>query len=203
MTFVVGLTGGIGCGKSTVSRLFADLGITIVDTDILAKKFTEVNGLAVNAIREAFGDGCINSVGAVDRVKMLDLIFSDNNARTRLEKILHPLILKEVTIQIKEITEAYIIIVVPLLFETHDYDNTVERVLVVDCSESLQLLRTMTRSRLSEEKVKAIMATQVTRQRRLQLADDIITNDHDIDSLKRQVLTLHKKYLIFAKSKIY
>ena len=79
MTFVVGLTGGIGCGKSTVSRLFADLGITIVDTDILAKKFTEVNGLAVNAIREAFGDGCINSVGAVDRVKMLDLIFSDNN----------------------------------------------------------------------------------------------------------------------------
>ncbi|MEI2768719.1 MAG: dephospho-CoA kinase [Nitrosomonas sp.] len=201
MTFVVGLTGGIGCGKSTVSRLFADLGITIVDTDILAKKFTEVNGLAVNAIREAFGDGCINSVGAVDRVKMLDLIFSDNNARTRLEKILHPLILKEVTIQIKEITEAYIIIVVPLLFETHDYDNTVERVLVVDCSESLQLLRTMTRSRLSEEKVKAIMATQVTRQRRLQLADDIITNDHDIDSLKRQVLTLHKKYLIFAKGK--
>lgn len=201
MTFVVGLTGGIGCGKSTVSRLFADLGITIVDTDILAKKFTEVNGLAVNAIREAFGDGCINSVGAVDRVKMLDLIFSDNSARTRLEKILHPLILKEVTIQIKEITEAYIIIVVPLLFETHDYDNTVERVLVVDCSESLQLLRTMTRSRLSEEKVKAIMATQVTRQRRLQLADDIITNDHDIDSLKRQVLTLHKKYLIFAKGK--
>lgn len=201
MTFVVGLTGGIGCGKSTVSRLFADLGITIVDTDILAKKFTEVNGLAVNAIREAFGEGCINSVGAVDRVKMLDLIFSDNNARTRLEKILHPLILKEVTIQIKEITEAYIIIVVPLLFETHDYDNTVERVLVVDCSESLQLLRTMTRSRLSEEKVKAIMATQVTRQRRLQLADDIIINDHDIDSLKRQVLTLHKKYLIFAKGK--
>jgi len=201
MTFVVGLTGGIGCGKSTVSRLFADLGITIVDTDILAKKFTEVNGLAVNAIREAFGDGCINSVGAVDRVKMLDLIFSDNNARTRLEKILHPLILKEVTIQIKEITEAYIIIAVPLLFETHDYDNTVERVLVVDCSESLQLLRTITRSRLSEEKVKAIMATQVTRQRRLQLADDIITNDHDIDSLKRQVLTLHKKYLIFAKGK--
>ena len=201
MTFVVGLTGGIGCGKSTVSRLFADLGITIVDTDILAKKFTEVNGLAVNAIREAFGDGCINSVGAVDRVKMLDLIFSDNNARTRLEKILHPLILKEVTIQIKEITEAYIIIVVPLLFETHDYDNAVERVLVVDCSESLQLLRTMTRSRLTEEKVKAIMATQVTRQRRLQLADDIITNDHDIDSLKRQVLTLHKKYLIFAKGK--
>lgn len=201
MTFVVGLTGGIGCGKSTVSRLFADLGITIVDTDILAKKFTEVNGLAVNAIREAFGDGCINSIGAVDRVKMLDLIFSDNNARTRLEKILHPLILKEVTIQIKKITEAYIIIVVPLLFETHDYDNAVERVLVVDCSESLQLLRTMTRSRLSEEKVKAIMATQVTRQRRLQLADDIIINDHDIDSLKRQILTLHKKYLILAKGK--
>lgn len=201
MTFVVGLTGGIGCGKSTVSRLFADLGITIVDTDILAKKFTEVNGLAVNPIREAFGDGCINSVGAVDRVKMLDLIFSDNNARTRLEEILHPLILKEVTIQIKEITEAYIIIVVPLLFETHDYDDIVKRALVVDCSESLQLLRTMTRSQLSEEKVKAIMATQVTRQRRLQLADDIIINDHDIDSLKRQVLTLHKKYLISAKGK--
>ncbi len=201
MTFVVGLTGGIGCGKSTVSRLFADLGITIVDTDILARKFTEVNGLAVNAIREAFGGDCIDSVGAVDRVKMLNLIFSDNNARIRLEKILHPLILKEVKVQIKQITEAYIIIVVPLLFETHDYDNTVERVLVVDCSESLQLLRTMTRSRLSEKKVKAIMATQVTRQRRLQLADDIIINDYDIDSLKKQVLTLHKKYLILAKSK--
>lgn len=196
MAFVVGLTGGIGCGKSTVSRLFADLGITIVDTDILAKKFTEVNGLAVNAIREAFGDDYIDSVGAVDRVKMLNLIFSNNNARIRLEKILHPLILRAVTVQIKQITEAYTIIVVPLLFETHDYDNIVERVLVVDCSESLQMLRTMTRSRLSEEKVKAIMATQVTRQRRLQLADDIIINDHDIDSLKSQVLTLHKKYLI-------
>ncbi|GKS70426.1 dephospho-CoA kinase [Nitrosomonas sp. PY1] len=201
MAFVIGLTGGIGCGKSTVSRLFADLGVMIVDTDVIAKKFTEVNGLAVNTIREAFGSSFINSVGAVDRVKMLDLIFSDNNARARLEKILHPLILREVTIQIEQITEAYIIIVVPLLFETHDYDNSIERILVVDCNESLQLSRTMTRSRLSEEKVKAIMATQVTRQRRLLLADDVIVNDHDIDSLKKQVHALHKKYLAFAKRK--
>jgi len=195
MPFVVGLTGGIGSGKSTASKFFADLGITIIDTDVISKKLTEANGIAISRIREAFGDSSISSVGEVDRVKMRELVFSDKEARITLEKILHPLILNEVRAQIEQVTDSYAIVVVPLLFETDDYHNIVDRTLVVDCDERQQLIRTMERNHLPEEKVKAIMAAQMTRQQRSQKADDIILNDDDIDSLKEQILSLHQKYL--------
>lgn len=199
MPLVVGLTGGIGSGKSTVSKFFADLGITIIDTDVISRELTEVNGAAISKIRETFGDNSINSVGEVDRAKMRELIFSDKEARITLEKILHPLILNEVRVQVEQVNDNYLIVVVPLLFETDDYRNIIDRTLVVDCDERQQLSRTMKRSHLSEEKVKAIIGTQTTRQQRLQKADDIILNNGDIDSLKKQVLSLHQKYLSLSK----
>ncbi|HQU98072.1 MAG TPA: dephospho-CoA kinase [Nitrosomonas sp.] len=199
MNFVVGLTGGIGSGKSTVSKLFEDLGITVIDTDVISRKLTEVNGIAINRIRENFGEAYTNSIEGIDRAKMRELIFSDKEARNKLEKILHPLILNEVKTQIEKVSDNYIIVVVPLLFEIDDYQNIVDRTLVVDCDERQQLIRTMARSQLSEEKVKAIMATQMTRQQRLQKSHDVIFNDEDIDHLKKQVLSLHQKYMILSK----
>ena len=153
MNFVVGLTGGIGSGKSTVSKLFEDLGITVIDTDVISRKLTEVNGIAINRIRENFGEAYTNSIEGIDRAKMRELIFSDKEARNKLEKILHPLILNEVKTQIEKVSDNYIIVVVPLLFEIDDYQNIVDRTLVVDCDERQQLIRTMARSQLSEEKV--------------------------------------------------
>ncbi|MFZ1851088.1 MAG: dephospho-CoA kinase [Nitrosomonas sp.] len=202
MSFVVGLTGGIGSGKSTVSKLFEDLGITVIDTDVISRKLTEVNGIAINRIRENFGEAYTNSIEGIDRAKMRELIFSDKEARNKLEKILHPLILNEVKTQIEQVSDNYIIVVVPLLFEIDDYQNIVDRTLVVDCDEHQQLIRTMARSQLSEEKVKAIMATQMTRQQRLQQADDVINNNDDIDSLKKQTLSLHQQYLSLYKDKL-
>ena len=202
MTFVVGLTGGIGCGKSSASKFFSDLGIDIIDTDVIARKLTQSSGPAINMIKNMFGDTFITADGVLDRNKMRNLIFSDNEARLKLEKILHPLILEETVLQAKQAQTPYIIIVVPLLFETNDYDNIVQRTLVVDCDEQQQLSRTMARSQLSEQKVRAIMATQISRKTRLQKADDIIINNQDIDYLKIQVFHLHHKYLMLSESNL-
>lgn len=201
MTFIVGLTGGIGCGKSSVSQFFAELGIDIIDTDVIARKLTQPDGQAIGLIRDSFGDAFLTANGSLDREKMRNQVFSDSHARHKLEKILHPLILQEVIEQIKQTRSPYIVLVVPLLFETDDYDDIIHRSLVVDCEESIQILRTMARSQLSEQHVKAIMAQQVSRQTRLQKADDIITNNRDIDFLKTQVTQLHNNYLIICNNK--
>lgn len=200
MTFIVGLTGGIGCGKSSASEFFSDLGIDVIDTDIIARKLTESSDPVISMIQKIFGDTFITADNTLDRNKMRNLIFSDSDARHRLEEILHPLILEETALQAKRAKTPYIIIVVPLLFETNDYGNLVQRTLVVDCDEQQQLSRTMTRSQLSEQKVRAIMATQVSREIRLQKADDIIINNQDIDYLKLQVSQLHRKYLMLSES---
>lgn len=201
MTFIVGLTGGIGCGKSSVSQFFAELGIDIIDTDVIARKLTQPDGQAIGLIRDSFGDAFLTANGSLDREQMRNQVFSDSHARRKLEKILHPLILKEVIEQIKQTRSPYIVLVVPLLFETDDYDDIIHRSLVVDCEESMQISRTMARSQLSEQQVKAIMAQQISRQTRLQKTDDIITNNRDIDFLKTQVTQLHNKYLIICKNK--
>lgn len=203
MTFIVGLTGGIGCGKSSVSKLFSDLGIDVIDTDIMARKLTEPYGLAIRMIQNTFGDTFIAADGSLDRNKMRSVIFSDNDSRLKLEKILHPLILKETVRQVAQTESSYTIIVVPLLFESNDYDNIIQRTLVVDCEEQQQILRTMARSKLSEQEVKAIMSTQVSREDRLQKADDIIINNHDINYLKTQVVQLHQKYLTLSKVAVH
>ena len=202
MAFVVGLTGGIGCGKSSASQFFSDLGIDVIDTDVIARTLTQPHGLAIQLIRNTFQDALITADGALDREKMRNLIYSDSDSRIKLENILHPLILKETVQQIAQTQSSYIIVVVPLLFETDDYNNIIQRILVVDCEERQQVLRTMARSNLSEQQVIAIMTAQVLRKERLQKADDVIINDKDIDSLKAQVIKLHHKYLILSENKL-
>ncbi|SEF46744.1 dephospho-CoA kinase [Nitrosomonas ureae] len=195
MTLIVGLTGGIGSGKSTVGQYFADLGIDIIDTDVIARMLTEPGGLAMNSIKNSFGETMIAADGSLNREKMRDLIFSDSNYKLALENILHPLILAETLQQVRKALSPYIIIAIPLLFETNDYDKIIQRSLVVDCEEEQQILRTMKRSKLHENQVRAIVATQIPRTSRLQKADDIIVNNLDIAYLKAQVAQLHKKYL--------
>ncbi len=199
MTFIVGLTGGIGCGKSSASRFFSDLGIDVIDTDLIAQKLTQSGGSAIPMIRNAFGNAFISADNALDRNKMRNLAFSDSDARLKLEKILHPLILKETVLQIKQTRSPYIIIAVPLLLETNDYNDIIQRILVIDCDEQQQLSRTMERSQLSEQMIKAIIAAQIPRKIRLQKADDIIINNQNLDQLKAQVFHLHLKYLTLSK----
>jgi len=202
MTFIIGLTGGIGCGKSSASQFFSDLGIDVIDTDVIARKLTQPHGLAISLIQNTFGDTFITADGALDRNKMRNLIFSESDARLKLEKILHPLILKETILHVNQAQTPYIIIVVPLLLETNDYDNIIQRILVVDCEEQQQISRTMARSKLTEQEVRAIMATQISRKARLQKANDIIINNQNIDYLKTQIIQLHHKYLILSKKKL-
>ncbi len=195
MTLIVGLTGGIGSGKSTVGQYFVDLGIDVIDTDAIARMLTEPDGLAMNSIKDSFGQTMLAADGSLNREKMRNLIFSDNNYKLALENILHPLILAETLQQVSKALSPYIIIAIPLLFETNDYDKLIQRSLVVDCEEKQQILRTMKRSKLPENQIKAIIATQISRASRLQKADDIIVNNLDIAYLKVQVAQLHKKYL--------
>ena len=198
MTFIVGLTGGIGCGKSSASQLFSELGIDVVDADVIARQLTQPGGQAIDSIRDVFGNAFLTAEGALDREKMRNLAFSDNRARHQLEKILHPLILQETLIQIEHSRSPYTILVVPLLLETDDYNPIVQRILVIDCAERIQIARTMARSQLPEQQVKAIMAQQISRKDRLQKADDVIVNDRDIEFLKAQIIQLHQRYLMLS-----
>ena len=200
MTFVVGLTGGIGCGKSSTSQFFSDLGIDVIDTDVIARQLTQPNGSAISLIQNTFGSSVITADGALDRNKMRDLVFANSESRHKLEQILHPLILKAVIRRIKQSQAPYVIVVIPLLFETNDYNHLIQHILVIDCDEQQQLLRTMERSNLSEQKVRSIMATQVTRETRIQKADDVILNNQDIEYLKAQILLLHHKDLALSKN---
>lgn len=193
---VVGLTGGIGSGKSTVADLFAELGVAIVDTDDIAHWLTRTGGDAIPALRAEFGERYIGCDGALDRVAMRKLVFSDNAAKQRLERLLHPLILAKTETELGRIDAApYTILVVPLLAQTPAFRKLVRRVLVVDCDEATQLARIVRRSRLNEAEARAIVASQTPRIERLALADDVICNDGDLDSLADQVDALHRNYL--------
>jgi len=191
-----GLTGGIGSGKSTVSALFKDLGIRIVDTDLISHVLTQPNGEAIPAIRNEFGSAFIDAHHALDRDKMRDLFFSDSAARNRLEKILHPLILEHAKAQALSPTDApYTLVVVPLLLESGRYHDWLDRVIVVDCDETKQIARTTQRGRLSEDTVRTIMQNQAGRLQRLQQADDIIHNDGDLIELRERVKNLHSRLI--------
>ncbi len=192
---IVGLTGGIGSGKSTVTALFAERGAGIIDTDIIAHRLTQAGGEAIEAIRTAFGNGCIADDGALDRAKMRALIFSDAAAKRRLELLLHPLIFDQAKAKLRQLqAKPYIIVVVPLLPESPAFRQVVQRVLVVDCDEDTQIARVIGRSRMTEPEVRGIIAQQTPRAERLQLADDVIRNDADLDSLNEQVAVLHEHY---------
>ncbi len=195
MTLTVGLTGGIGCGKSTVADLFAEHGAGIVDTDVISHQLTQVGGAAIPSIRAAFGDHYIGEDGALNRARMRALVFSDAEARHRLERLLHPLILEQTKVQLQQMRAyPYAIVIVPLLLRSPEYQQLVQRVLVVDCDERTQIERVTRRSRMSEAEVRAIIASQTPRAERLQLADDIIRNEDGLDNLAAQVAVLHRSY---------
>lgn len=197
--FRVGLTGGIGSGKSTVADILAGLGATLIDTDAIAHGLTGPGGAAIPALVEGFGPDVVNSQGALDRSVMRARVFADPEIRLALESILHPLIRQEVQRQCDQATGAYALVVVPLLVEhLSEYRPLVDRILVVDCSAELQIARTSARPGLNEALARAILATQVSREARLALADDVIKNEGDRATLARQVEALHRRYATLA-----
>lgn len=191
MIRTIGLTGGIGSGKSTAAGFLAQLGATVVDADEISRKLTDVGGAALPALREAFGETLVPSGGALGRAAMRALVFSDPGARARLEVILHPLIRAMSADRLAAATGPYAVLVVPLLFESASYAGWLERVVVVDLDEELQVRRTVARSGLSPDEVRAIMATQWPRWRRLQAADEVLWNGADPEALRTQCERLH------------
>jgi dephospho-CoA kinase len=200
VTYVVGLTGGIGSGKSAVADEFARLGAAVVDTDAIAHELTRAGGAAIDGVRALFGDGAIGGDGAMDRAKVRELVFADRAAKKRLESLLHPLIRAESERRIAAAKSPYVVHVVPLLVESQGYRERVNRVLVVDCPEALQMERVRARSGLSAAAVEAIMKTQVSREKRLAAADDVIDNSGPVAALQKQVEKLHQTYLGIARS---
>lgn len=198
--FSVGLTGGIGSGKSTVASLFAEHGVPIIDTDVIAHRLTAPGGLAIAAIRAQFGPQFIDSSGALNRALMRERVFTDPHAKNHLEAILHPMIRNECEREAAQAQGPYLMFVVPLLIESLGWRQRVSRILVVDTSESEQIIRVMTRSGLSEDKVRAIMAAQATREQRLAAADDVISNIGDPAALAPEVDKLHTLYSSLAKN---
>ncbi len=196
--YVVGLTGGIGSGKSAAADEFARLGASVVDTDAIAHALTQQGGAAVPEVEKRFGKEFVLD-GAMDRKKMRDHVFADPAAKRELEALLHPMIREESARRIAAARAPYVVHVVPLLIESPDYRRRVNRVLVVDAPEEAQVARVRARSNLPEEEVRAIMRTQVTRAARLAAADDVIDNAGSRDALRNQVAALHQKYLQFAK----
>lgn len=195
----IGLTGGIGCGKSTVADGFAARGAGIVDTDAIAHALTGAQGAAMPALVDAFGPGCMAPDGSMDRPAMRARVFGNPADKARLEAILHPMIQAETLAQAEACSAPYVLIVVPLLVESGHWKQKVARVLVVDCLETTQLARVMARSSLPEQQVRAIMATQATRAERLGQADDVIHNDGGLDELTPQIDGLHRFYSAFSE----
>ena len=198
MRFVIGLTGGIGSGKSAAAAEFEKLGAAVVDTDVIAHELTGKGGAALAGIERVFGKDFL-SAGALDRKRMRDHVFADPAAKRALEELLHPMIREESARRIAAARAPYVVHVVPLLVESPDYRRRVDRVLVVDAPEETRVARVRERSRLPEEAVRAIMRTQASRAERLAAADDVIDNGGSRDALRNQVAALHQKYLQFAK----
>lgn len=199
--FIVGLTGGIGSGKSVAADMLGELGAALVDTDAIAHELSASGGAAIAPLRATFGDALISADGALDRAAMRSLVFSDAAARAKLEAIIHPLIRAESVRRCAGAFAAgapYVVMVIPLLVESPDYRRRVSRVLVVDCAEQTQVARVMARSQLAREEILRIMATQAGRVARLSAADDVIANDNGMDGLRRQVEALHARYLDLA-----
>ena len=197
-SFVVGLTGGIGSGKSAAADEFARLGAGLVDTDAISRSLTEPGGAALPHIKSVFGDAFLAPGGAMDRKRMRERVFSDPAAKRALEALLHPMIRAEAERRIAAASSPYIVYVVPLLVESADYRGRVDRVLVVDAPEALQIERVRSRSGLAEAQVRAIMAQQASRSARLAVADDVIDNGGTLEALREQVATLHARYLKMA-----
>lgn len=200
--YVVGLTGGIGSGKSTVADRFVAQGAALVDTDAIAHELTAPGGAAMPALLAAFGPDVATPAGALDRAAMRARVFADACARQRLEGILHPLIRSLAAERCAAARAPYVVLAVPLLVEAGNYRERCDRIAVVDCAEEVQIERVMARSGLAADEVRRIMATQSTRAARLAVADDIIVNDGDLAGLYAVIDTLHDKYLLLSAEKV-
>ena len=198
MTFVVGLTGGIGSGKSAAADEFARLGASVVDTDAIAHELTEKGGAAMPAIARLFGANAVSADGSMNRKSVRERVFADPASKRALEGLLHPMIREESARRIAAAAGPYVVHVVPLLIESPDYRKRVDRVLVVDSPDHTQIERVRARSGLAESEVRAIMRNQATRAERVAAADDVIDNGGSRESLRKQVAALHQKYLQFA-----
>lgn len=193
--FAVGLTGGIGSGKSTVADLFADLGVPVIDTDVIARELTVPGGAALESIHSVFGDAVIQADGSLDRAALRRIVFADVDARRQLETILHPRIRQAVEQACAKLSAPYVLVVIPLLVETGGYRDLLDRVLLVDCPEALQISRVIARNGLTRDEARAILAAQASRSERLAVADDIIVNVTTREALRAEVVTLDQRYL--------
>ena len=197
MPFTIGLTGGIGSGKSTVARIFAGLGAAVVDADVAAREVIEPPSAALAAIRDRFGPEILTPDGRLDRSRLRKLVFADETERAWLESLLHPLIAERIAGQIAGAAGAYCLLVSPLLLETSQR-QLVDRVLAVDVSRQTQLERTLRRDSGERQTIAAIIDAQMSREQRLAAADDIIDNEGGEDSLPQQVQALHRRYVAIS-----
>ena len=196
--FVVGITGGIGSGKTTVSTLFADLGVTVIDADVSARSIVEPGQAALAEIEQVFGTEVIQADGCLDRHKLRDIVFANADKRLQLETITHPAIRQNMLAQLNACDDPYAILVLPLLVDTGQWEMMLDRVLVVDIDEQTQRQRVMQRDNLSVEQVNQILDAQVSRIERLGAADDILLNNHGLEHLQEKVAHYHGVYSLMA-----
>lgn len=193
--YIIGLTGGIGCGKSEVSRLFSELGVPVVDVDIISHQLTTKGEATLQAIVNQFGKQVLHKNGSLNRAHLREIIFNDAEARNTLEAIMHPAIFERTQIELKKnISMPYQVLVIPLLFENNRYQKLINRSLVIDCDTATQIDRASKRDGSSNTQIEKIIAAQLPRETRNQLADDIISNNGSLNELKEKVIQLNDKY---------
>lgn len=198
--FVVGVSGGIGSGKTTVTDLFSALGVDVVDADVIAREVVNPDSVALKAIVEKWGVGVLLANGNLNRANLREIVFNDDESKDWLNTLLHPLIREQMQRQTQNAKSQYCLLSIPLLVENH-LQHMVDRILIVDVSEKTQLERTIARDKSNEASIKAIMAAQVNRSQRLAVADDVIENEGGITELQNKVKQLHTAYLALSKEK--
>ena len=202
--FSVGLTGGVGSGKSTIAAMLSKRGAVLVDADAIAHELTSPGGSAIDTLREWFGTDAIAADGSLDRARMRDRVFSDSAARKQLESLLHPMIRQVMSERVAELFadgSLYAVFVIPLLIETGNWQSYVDRILLIDCSEATQLARVCSRTSLDESTARKIIASQATRQQRLAAADDVLLNEAPLNQIEPRVERLHRAYLRSANNR--
>lgn len=193
MVLKIGLTGGIGSGKSTACEIFSEFGVPVIDADIIAHNLVKPGMPVLQAIINEFGEGIVTKDGSLDRKKLRDQIFTNETDRKKLENILHPAIYNEIAHETEGLLSKYCIIALPLLLET-GASKIIDRILVIDSPRELQLSRASIRDNVSKSDIETIMHSQISADDRLAVADDIVNNDGDIDNLRRQICDLHRFY---------